>query len=85
MRIPEDIWVKALAYVRHPSYLGQILILVGLGALLANGLSLVVAPLFTTIALLLRILVEERAMAERFGQAYEDYRRGTWRLLPPVW
>jgi protein-S-isoprenylcysteine O-methyltransferase len=75
----------AYRYVRHPSYLGQILILVGLGALLANGVSLVAAPLFTTIALLLRIRVEERAMAEHFGQAYEDYRRATWRLLPPVW
>jgi protein-S-isoprenylcysteine O-methyltransferase len=72
-------------YVRHPSYLGQILILVGLGALLANGVSIVAAPLFTTVALLARIQVEERAMAEHFGQAYEDYRRATWRLLPLIW
>ena len=43
------------------------------------------APLFTIAALLLRIRVEERAMAEHFGQAYEDYRRATWRLLPPIW
>lgn len=75
----------AYRYVRHPSYLGQILILVGLGALLANGVSLVAAPLFTTIALLLRIRVEERAMVEHFGHIYEDYRRATWTLLPPVW
>jgi protein-S-isoprenylcysteine O-methyltransferase Ste14 len=71
--------------IRHPSYLGQILILVGLGALMANSVSLVAAPLFTIAALLLRIRVEERAMAEHFGQAYEDYRRATWRLLPPIW
>ena len=75
----------AYRYVRHPSYLGEIVILVGLGALFANGVSLLAAPLFTTIALLLRIRVEERAMAEHFGQAYEDYRRATWRLLPLVW
>lgn len=71
--------------IRHPSYLGQILILVGLGALMANGISLVAAPLFTTVALLGRIRVEERSLAERFGQAYEDYRRSSWRLLPLVW
>jgi protein-S-isoprenylcysteine O-methyltransferase Ste14 len=53
--------------------------------LLANGVSLVAAPLFTTIALLLRIRMEERVMAEHFGQAYEDYRRATWRLLPLIW
>ena len=75
----------AYRYVRHPSYLGQILILVGLGALMANRVSLVAAPLFTIVALLFRIRVEERAMAEHFGQAYEAYRRETWRLLPPIW
>jgi protein-S-isoprenylcysteine O-methyltransferase Ste14 len=75
----------AYRWVRHPSYLGQILILVGFGALLANAVSLVAAPLFTTVALLLRIRVEERALAEHFGQAYEDYRRVTKRLLPFVW
>jgi len=72
-------------YVRHPSYLGQILILVGIGALMANVLALLTAPLMTTVALLWRIRVEERAMAEHFGAAYEEYRKATWRLLPFVW
>jgi protein-S-isoprenylcysteine O-methyltransferase len=72
-------------FVRHPSYLGEILILIGLGAVLANAVSLVAAPLFATVVLLLRIQLEERALAEHFGQAYEDYRRVTWRLLPPIW
>ena len=71
--------------VRHPSYLGEILILIGLGAMMANAVSLVAAPLFTTVALLRRSRLEERALAEHFGQAYEDYRRATWRLLPLIW
>jgi protein-S-isoprenylcysteine O-methyltransferase len=72
-------------YVRHPSYLGQILILVGLGALMGNVVAVLAAPLMTTVALLWRIRIEERAMAERFGAAYQEYRRATWRLLPLVW
>lgn len=72
-------------FVRHPSYLGEIFILIGLGAVMANAVSLVAAPLFATVVLLLRIRLEERALAAHFGQAYEDYRRGTWRLLPPIW
>jgi protein-S-isoprenylcysteine O-methyltransferase len=72
-------------YLRHPSYLGQILILVGLGALMANGIALLAAPLPAIVALVWRIQVEEHAMAERFGVAYEDYRRATHRLLPRVW
>jgi protein-S-isoprenylcysteine O-methyltransferase len=35
-------------YVRHPSYLGQMLILVGIGALMANVVALLAAPLMTT-------------------------------------
>ena len=72
-------------YVRHPSYLGQILILVGIGALLANVVAVLAAPLMTIIALVWRIRVEERAMSEHFGAAYQDYRKTTWRLLPLVW
>jgi protein-S-isoprenylcysteine O-methyltransferase len=72
-------------YVRHPSYLGQILILLGIGALLANVVAVLAAPLMTIIALVWRIRVEERAMSEHFGAAYQDYRKTTWRLLPLVW
>jgi protein-S-isoprenylcysteine O-methyltransferase Ste14 len=39
----------------------------------------------TTVALVWRIRVEERAMAEHFGPAYEEYRKTTWCLLPLVW
>ena len=72
-------------YVRHPSYLGQILILVGVGALMANVVALITAPLLTTVALVWRIRVEERAMAEHFGVAFEEYSNATRRLLPLVW
>lgn len=72
-------------YVRHPSYLGQILILLGLGAVMGNVVAVWAAPFATTVALLWRIRIEERAMAEHFGAAYEEYRRATWRLLPLVW
>jgi protein-S-isoprenylcysteine O-methyltransferase Ste14 len=75
----------AYRWIRHPSYLGQILILVGFGAMLANLVALVAAPVFTTAALLLRIRVEERALAEHFGQAFDEYRRETDRLVPFVW
>lgn len=75
----------AYRWIRHPSYLGQILILAGLGALLANVVAAVAAPLFTTVALLLRIRVEERVLAGHFGPEYDIYRRETDRLLPFVW
>jgi protein-S-isoprenylcysteine O-methyltransferase len=71
--------------LRHPSYLGQLMILAGLGAMMANWISLAAAPCFTAVALVVRIRVEERAMAEHFGAEFESYRRATWRLLPLIW
>jgi protein-S-isoprenylcysteine O-methyltransferase Ste14 len=39
----------------------------------------------TTVALVWRIQVEERTMAEHFGAVYDEYRKTTWRLVPLVW
>ena len=77
--------VGGVTNVRVWELLGAILILVGIGALMANVIALLIAPLMTTVALVWRIRVEERAMAEHFGTAYEEYCKSTWRLLPLVW
>ena len=85
--LPEHRLIRSGPYrwIRHPSYLGQLMILVGLGAMMANWVSLFAAPCFTAFALIARIRLEERAMAEHFGADFESYRRTTWRLLPLVW
>lgn len=72
-------------WIRHPSYLGQIIIMVGLGCALANGFALIVTPIFTILAVLSRISTEERALSEHFGTEYESYRRTTARLIPGIW
>ena len=30
-------------------------------------------------------LVEERALAEQFGQEFQDYKKHTWALIPFIW
>ncbi len=73
-------------YLRNPSYTAILMVLLGLGLGTGNWLSVVV--FFTTgvLAYGLRIaLVEDRALAERFGQQYQDYKRRTWALIPFVW
>ena len=32
-----------------------------------------------------RIRTEEEALRERFGQAYADYMRRSWALIPLIW
>jgi protein-S-isoprenylcysteine O-methyltransferase Ste14 len=73
------------AVVRHPSYLGGLIALVGWVLVFrsAAGLLLLLPPWMGTVA---RVKAEEQLLAEEFGQAHAAYRRATpWRLVPGVY
>jgi len=71
--------------VRHPSYLGLLMVFVAIGIHSRNWLSFVVAIVPTTAALIYRIQVEEMALREAFGEEYVRYSRVTKRLVPGVY
>ena len=68
-------------YVRHPSYLGMMLGLVGWALVFRSSVGLVAGGLGLRL-LLERIDSEEALLASHFGDAYADYRRRSWRLVP---
>ena len=68
-------------YSRNPMYLGLVLILTGVAVGLGSATPLAVIPAFIWWITRRFIIVEERALAERFGQAYADYRRRVRRWL----
>ncbi len=72
------------AIIRHPSYLGAILAMTGWTLVFRSLLVLVLVPILIWIVIA-RIQAEERLLAAQFGQAYADYRRRTWKLLPLVY
>jgi protein-S-isoprenylcysteine O-methyltransferase Ste14 len=72
-------------WVRHPSYLGLLLTLAGLGLMLTDWVSLLVAVLLPLSTLVWRIRVEERALREGLGPRYDQYAAGRKRLVPGVW
>lgn len=72
-------------WVRHPSYTGLILILVGLGLALGNWASLLIVLVLPTAALVNRIRVEERALLDGLGEPYRRFAASRARLLPGVW
>jgi protein-S-isoprenylcysteine O-methyltransferase Ste14 len=72
-------------FVRHPSYLGLLLVFLAIGVHSRNWISLAVVLLPTTAALLYRIHVEEIALAEAFGEEYLAYRKATKRLVPGIY
>ena len=72
------------AFVRHPMYLGMVLMFTGAPLLLGSQFGLVIAAAMTLL-LAFRITREERLLAEGLLE-YEDYRRKVrYRLLPFVW
>ena len=72
-------------WVRHPSYTGGLVGLLGLGVALGSAaavLALVVVPLT---GLLIRIRHEERTLRTALGAAYETYAADMPRLVPGIW
>ena len=72
------------ATIRHPSYLGMLVLCIGWSLTFGSlvGLALVGLMLVPLIA---RIRAEERLLAEHFGAEYEAYRARTSRLLPGIY
>jgi protein-S-isoprenylcysteine O-methyltransferase Ste14 len=59
---------------RNPIYVGMVLVLAGVAALLGDIAAWFVLPVFIWLIARNVIPVEESMLAERFGQEYHDYR-----------
>jgi protein-S-isoprenylcysteine O-methyltransferase len=71
--------------VRHPSYTGVLLALVGVALSLGNWAALVVILLPIGAAFIHRMNVEENALSGALGPQYTDYMRRTKRLIPFIY
>ena len=71
--------------IRHPSYAGLVLGMLGLGIALDNALAVVACVLPPLAAFTVRLLSEERVLARELGEPYRAYMRRTHRLIPGVW
>jgi len=71
-------------FIRHPGYLGQFIIFLGISTSISNWLSVLAMMLPITLAYLYRIKVEERFMLEQLGENYLNYQNRTKRLIPLV-
>jgi protein-S-isoprenylcysteine O-methyltransferase Ste14 len=70
--------------IRHPSYLGLLVLVLGWGLAFRSGVGVVIALLMLAVVLA-RIQAEERLLSESFGAEYDAYRGRTWRLVPCVY
>jgi protein-S-isoprenylcysteine O-methyltransferase Ste14 len=70
--------------IRHPSYLGLLITVLGWALAFRSGVGVVIAVLML-IVLVGRIEAEERLLGETFGAEYQAYRARTWRLVPHLY
>jgi protein-S-isoprenylcysteine O-methyltransferase Ste14 len=71
--------------IRHPSYAGLLLIVMGVGLFIGNWLSLASLTAAVACGLVLRIRVEERALLQSLGDSYRAYAATHKRLVPLIW
>ena len=71
--------------IRHPGYLGQLIIFLGIAFCLSNWLSILLMIISVSVGYLNRMNVEEKFMVEQMGQTYLDYQKRTKRLIPAIY
>ncbi|GDY33261.1 methyltransferase family protein [Gandjariella thermophila] len=72
-------------HLRHPSYAGALLAVVGIGLIWANVASWALFVGCALAGVLYRIRVEERVLHDGLGAEYADYAAHTRRLVPGIW
>ena len=71
------------ALVRHPIYLGWVLMVFATPAMTSSRLLFAVV---STLYLVIAIPLEERLLVDTYGDRYRDYQnKMRWRLIPRVW
>jgi protein-S-isoprenylcysteine O-methyltransferase len=70
--------------LRHPSYAGTLVTVLGIGLANGNYVSVAAAVGMLSAAYVWRIIVEETALCQRFGDEYTNYRRRSWAFIPFV-
>jgi len=71
--------------LRHPAYLGILMLILGIPLSSWSMLGLGIAIMSGIPAILYRIKIEEIFLNKVFGLKYKDYSKDTWKLIPYLW
>lgn len=72
-------------FLRHPSYTGSLLGVLGFALTFANWVTMLVIFIPSCAVILWRIHIEEQALADGLGEKYRGYMSRTKRLIPFVY
>jgi len=73
------------SFIRHPSYLGEIVFSLGVAVALHHPVASLLAFLLPLLAFLYRIRLEEGILLKALGEAYLHYRQRTYCLIPYIY
>ncbi|MFP3284386.1 MAG: isoprenylcysteine carboxylmethyltransferase family protein [Candidatus Nanopusillus acidilobi] len=71
-------------YIRHPGYLGEIIIFFGLGFVTYSLLGILGAFIVSLMVYIGEVIPEEKYMLQKFGKEYEEYMKETFRFIPYI-
>ncbi len=72
-------------YIRHGSYTGSILTMLGTSVLFHSWISLFMGFIFLFIVYDYRIRLEEKMLVDFFGESYVEYQKTTKKLIPHIY
>lgn len=71
--------------IRHPGYLGTVLIWIFFGLAIQNLIVFFIALVHICFAYNYRIKVEEKMLLTQFGEEYSNYKKSSWKFIPYVY
>jgi protein-S-isoprenylcysteine O-methyltransferase Ste14 len=71
--------------IRHPGYLGTMLVWCAAGLAMQNYVIAIAATAMMITAYTYRIKNEEKMLGDVFGAKFNEYRKRTWKILPLLW
>jgi protein-S-isoprenylcysteine O-methyltransferase Ste14 len=72
-------------FIRHPGYLGQLMIFIGISISISNWLSVLAMMIHVTLGYLYRIRMEESFMVKQLGDSYLNYQARTKKIIPMLY
>jgi protein-S-isoprenylcysteine O-methyltransferase Ste14 len=71
--------------IRHPSYLGLLMIIGGFALMMNSLLSIIIVTVPVFAAIQYRIYIEEDVLRTEFGEVYQDYQKNTKKIIPFIY
>ena len=69
-------------FIRHPGYLGQLMIFLGISISVSNWFSILLMMIPISIGYLYRMRIEEKFISEQLGEDYLIYQKHTKKIIP---